>query len=67
MVPPYSCTALEVVAMPVLNHRFVVVACVALACLGSTRIAFGQQMPGVIGGVYPTQLIPGQTTVLRRI
>jgi len=50
--------------MPVFNRRFVVRACVALALLGSTRITFAQQMPGVIGSVYPTQLIPGQTTVL---
>jgi hypothetical protein len=37
----------------------------ALACLGgAARESRAQQVPGVIGSYYPTQLIPGQANVL---
>jgi hypothetical protein len=51
--------------MSVLARRFIAGACAGLAVLGaSSPVAHAQQMPGVIGSTYPTQLIPGQTTVL---
>jgi hypothetical protein len=37
----------------------------ALACvavIGIARISHAQQVPGVLGSVYPTQLVPGQST-----
>jgi len=37
-------------------------ACVAL--IGVAQISYAQQVPGVIGSVYPTQLMPGQGTVV---
>jgi hypothetical protein len=51
--------------MAVRRRRFViavsgVVACVAL--IGNAQISFAQQAPGVIGSMYPTQLMPGQST-----
>jgi hypothetical protein len=51
--------------MGVSCHRRTIAELVALACvlfIGVARIAYAQQVPGVIGSVYPTQLMPGQTT-----
>jgi hypothetical protein len=51
--------------MGVSRHRRTIAVLVALACvlfIGIARIAYAQQVPGVIGSVYPTQLMPGQTT-----
>ena len=43
----------------------VMTGCIALTVLGAApRVSDAQQVPGVIGSYYPTQLIPGQTTVL---
>lgn len=38
--------------------------CLLLALLCASAPGSAQQVPGVIGSVYPTQLIPGQATVL---
>ena len=46
------------------RRRFTIAVSGALACLaliGFAQIAYAQQVPGVIGSVYPTQLMPGQT------
>ena len=51
--------------MEVRRRRFVIALSGALACvavIGIAQIARGQQAPGVIGSVYPTQLMPGQST-----
>lgn len=50
----------------VVTARTVVIAgCAALIFLGApARDGDAQQVPGVIGSVYPTQLIPGQATTL---
>ena len=46
-------------------RTFVVAACAVLAFLGAAaRVSHAQPAQGVIGSVYPTQLVPGQTTVL---
>jgi len=43
----------------------IVAACTVLTFLGAAaRVGYAQPLQGVIGSVYPTQLIPGQTTVL---
>ena len=41
---------------------FGVLACVL--CIGIAHVSFAQQVPGVIGSVYPTQLMPGEATSL---
>ena len=38
--------------------------CLLITLLGAATPGSAQQVPGVIGSVYPTQLIPGQATVL---
>ena len=44
---------------------FILAGCAALASFGpAARAALAQEAPGVIGSVYPTQLVPGQTNVL---
>jgi hypothetical protein len=51
--------------MEVRRRRFVIALSGALACvavIGIAQIARAQQTPGVIGSVYPTQLMPGQST-----
>jgi hypothetical protein len=51
--------------MDVRRRRFVIALSGALACvavIGIAQIARAQQAPGVIGSVYPTQLMPGQST-----
>jgi hypothetical protein len=51
--------------MDVRRRRFVIALSGALACvavIGIAQIARAQQVPGVIGSVYPTQLMPGQST-----
>src|SRR5262245_56268447 len=51
--------------MAVRRRRFGIEVSRVLACLafiGTAQISFAQQAPGVIGSVYPTQLIPGQRT-----
>ena len=46
-------------------RTFVLKGCVALVFAGAAaHRSDAQQVPGVIGSVYPTQLVPGQTTVL---
>src|SRR5262245_20722002 len=47
------------------RRRFRMAVSVALACvavMGIARISYAQQAPGVIGSVYPTQLVAGQST-----
>lgn len=47
------------------RRRFTIAALGALASvlfLGIAHITYAQQAPGVIGSVYPTQLMPGQST-----
>jgi hypothetical protein len=49
-------------------RSFITIAAAVLVALGAgTRICSAQQPPGpsIIGSYFPTQLIPGQTTVLR--
>ena len=49
------------------RRRSTIVAFGVLACalfIAIADISFAQQVPGVIGSVYPTQLMPGQTTSL---
>jgi hypothetical protein len=49
------------------RHRRAIAVLGALACVlctGIARISYAQQVPGVIGSVYPTQLMPGQSTSL---
>jgi hypothetical protein len=51
--------------MQVRRRRFVIALSGALACvavIGIAQIARAQQARGVIGSVYPTQLMPGQST-----
>ena len=51
--------------MAVRRRRFTIAVSGALACvvlIPIAQIAYGQQVPGVIGSVYPTQLMPGQST-----
>jgi hypothetical protein len=51
--------------MAVRRRRFMIAVSGALACVGLIAIAeisYAQQVPGVIGSVYPTQLMPGQST-----
>jgi hypothetical protein len=51
--------------MDVRRRRFVIALSGTLACvavIGIAQIARAQQAPGVIGSVYPTQLMPGQST-----
>jgi hypothetical protein len=51
--------------MAVRRRRFVIAVSGVLACvalIGNAQISFAQQAPGVIGSVYPTQLMPGQST-----
>jgi hypothetical protein len=51
--------------MGVSRHRRTIAVLGAFACAlftGIGRISYAQQLPGVIGSVYPTQLMPGQTT-----
>src|SRR6476661_11234588 len=51
--------------MDVRRRRFVIALSGALACvavIGIAQFARAQQAPGVIGSVYPTQLMPGQST-----
>jgi len=51
--------------MDVRRRRFVIALSGVLACvavIGIAQIARAQQAPGVIGSVYPTQLMPGQST-----
>ena len=53
--------------MAVSSRRFLFATLSALsllACVGIAHIAQAQQQQGVIGSVYPTQLMPGQSTVL---
>jgi hypothetical protein len=51
--------------MAVRSRRFFVGACAAIALLGGiAQTARAQQMPGVIGSVYPTQLVRGQSNVV---
>jgi hypothetical protein len=51
--------------MAVRHRRFMIAVSGALACvvlIAITQISYAQQVPGVIGSVYPTQLMPGQST-----
>src|SRR5258705_2184070 len=53
--------------MAVRRRRFMIGVAGALACvvlIAIAEISDAQQMPGVIGSVYPTQLTPGQSTVV---
>jgi hypothetical protein len=51
--------------MGVSGRRFFIGACAAIALLGGTaQTAGAQQMPGVIGSIYPTQLVRGQSNVV---
>jgi len=46
-------------------RTFIVTGCTVLAFLGPVaHLGDAQEVPGVIGSYYPTQLIPGQTNVL---
>jgi hypothetical protein len=49
------------------RRRFTIAALGPLVCvvfIGIAHISYAQQAPGVIGSVYPTQLMPGQGTSL---
>ena len=51
--------------MAVGRRCFMITVSGALACvvlIAITQISYAQQVPGVIGSVYPTQLMPGQST-----
>jgi len=51
--------------MAVGRRCFMIAVSGALACvvlIAITRISYAQQAPGVIGSVYPTQVMPGQST-----
>jgi hypothetical protein len=51
--------------MGVSRCRFTIAAwgsLVCVLCVGIAQISYAQQVPGVIGSVYPTQLMPGQST-----
>ena len=51
--------------MGVSRRRFTIAALSSLVCvpfIGIAHISYAQQVPGVIGSVYPTQLMPGQST-----
>src|SRR5207344_3172653 len=51
--------------MQSVSRHFVAVAFMVVACLGlSARASHAQGLPGVLEGLFPTQLPPGQTTVL---
>jgi hypothetical protein len=53
--------------MAVSSRRFTITTLGVLSCLGlagGSQIARAQQVPGVIGSVYPTQLMPGQSNVV---
>ena len=53
--------------MGVSRRRFAIAALDAVVCvvlIGIADIVSAQQAPGVIGSVYPTQLMPGQSTSL---
>jgi hypothetical protein len=53
--------------MGVSRRRVTIAALDALVCvliIGIAHISHAQQAPGVIGSVYPTQLMPGQSTSL---
>jgi hypothetical protein len=45
-------------------RTFIVTGCTVLASLGTTARVSEAQQQGIIGSYYPSQLIPGQTTVL---
>jgi hypothetical protein len=51
--------------MGVSRRRFTIAALGSLVCvvfIAIAHISYAQQVPGVIGSVYPTQLMPGQST-----
>jgi len=51
--------------MALRRRRFMVAMSGALACvavIGIAQMSYAQQVAGVIGSVYPTQLMPGQST-----
>ena len=53
--------------MSVSRRRFTIAALGALVFvlfIGVAHVSYAQQAPGVIGSVYPTQLMPGQSTAV---